>query len=56
VVLFLASTFRVMPEHITGFTFGTERRALRFAMKCPRRDVPENPATRLPARRVTART
>jgi hypothetical protein len=37
VVLFLASAFGIMPAHITGFTFGSERRALRFAMKCPRR-------------------
>jgi hypothetical protein len=36
-VLFLASALRILPERITGFTFGSERSALRFAMRCPRR-------------------
>jgi hypothetical protein len=36
-VLFLASTFGIMPQHITGFRFRSESQALRFALKCPRR-------------------
>lgn len=38
-VLALALVFRVMPEHITGFSFASEARALRFAMRLPRRRV-----------------
>lgn len=43
IVLFLAEYFRVRPEHITGFTFDSDIRALRFALMLPRRRDEENP-------------
>jgi hypothetical protein len=37
--LLLATALRVKPEHITGFSFRSERRALRFAIRLPRQRV-----------------
>jgi hypothetical protein len=41
VVLFLAA-LNNKPEHIAGYTFRSDRQALRHMLRCPRRQTPEN--------------
>ncbi len=43
VSLFLADAFRIYPEHITGYTFRDDAKALRYGLKLPRPPQPDNP-------------
>ena len=43
VVLFLADYLGIKPPHITGFTFRSNKEALRYALAYPRQPDMENP-------------